>query len=102
VSGQFNAMLTVHLWNMCLVPSVPEIGSASLLMKIVCSEKNVLNPSSHDFLVPQTLVMLLTELLNWEMDIELDGLIVYLGSRTRWEDDQRNTLQFIGIQGWSR
>jgi hypothetical protein len=32
----------------------------------------------------------------------LDGLIVYLGPRKRWEGVQRDTLQLIGIQGRRR
>lgn len=32
----------------------------------------------------------------------MDGLIVYVGPRKRWEDVQRDTLQVIGIQGWRR
>lgn len=54
-----------HLWNVCLVPSELETGWASLLIHILYNKRNVLNPyqaSSHDFLVPQSLVTLVAEL----------------------------------------
>jgi len=65
VSGQFHATLTLHLWNVCLLPSELETGWVSLLVQILCNKRNVLNlyqASSHDFLVPQSLVTLVTEL----------------------------------------
>jgi len=65
VSGQCQTILFFRLRNVCLVPGELEAVWASSLMQILYNKRNVLNPyqaSSHDFLVPQSLVTLVTEL----------------------------------------